>query len=328
MTHAPPAPDLETETPSSSAARTVLLLGPQRKKRSILAEALASLGIKGRVACVTAGRQEGEGEVEELEALGTRAVDLRLHARADVLFAADNSLASAHRSRQEILRSLRRLYDVRLAHAMAALVELERRGGPPEAVEWERREASEALRELDARHLARVREVQSEWDARLDLANRPAVAQHRAEIRAIMQACDVLLVAGGHVAVLANRVRFFDVPGALDPSVPVVGWSAGAMLLTERIIVYHDTPPWGPGNAEVFDHGLGLAKSVVALPDARRRMLVGDTARVARFARRFAPAACVTLEEGDMLTLTASGCRASEGVTRLSGDGTLVEVSS
>ena len=327
MTHAPPIADLETVAPASAGARTVVLLGPQRK-RSIVAAALASLGVSDRIACITAGKQEGEGEVDELEGLGARVVDLRLHARADVLFTTDPSLAAAHRSRQEILRSLRRLYDLRLAHAMAALVELERRGGPPESVEWERREALEALRELDSRHLARVGEVRAEWDERLDLPNRPAVAQHRAEIRAILSACEALLVSGGHVAVLANRMRFFDVSAALHPAQPVVGWSAGAMVLTERVVVYHDTPPWGPGNAEVFDHGLGLATSVVALPDARRRMLVDDTPRVARFARRFAPATCVTLEEGDVLTLSPSGCRASEAVTRLAADGTLAELES
>ncbi|MFN8180085.1 MAG: Type 1 glutamine amidotransferase-like domain-containing protein [bacterium] len=327
MTHASPALDEDVAVPTSSGSSAVFLLGPQ-KRRSVVADVLAARGIRGRLACVTAGWQEREGEAEELEALRPRIVDLRLHARADVLFAADPSLAAAHRSRQDVLRSMRRLYDLRLGHATAALVELERRGGPPESVEWQRREALDALRELDERHLARVREIQAEWDVRLDLANRPAVAHHRAEVRAILAACDALLVAGGHVAILANRLRFFDVAAALHPSLPVVGWSAGAMALTERVVVYHDSPPWGPGNAEMFDAGLGLASNVVALPDGRRRLRFDDVPRVARFARRFAPAACVTLEEGDVLELTPTGFRASAGVCRLSAEGTLVEMGS
>jgi hypothetical protein len=311
--------------PRASSARKVLLLGPQRK-RPVLAEVLAAHGIRERVAVVSAGMQEAEGEVGTLDALGTRAVDLRLHARADVIFGSHPDVANAHRGRQEVLRSLRRLYDLRLMHAMSALVELERRGGAPEALAWERTEALEALRELDARHLARLREVQAEWSARLDLANRPAVVHHRAEVRAIVRGCEALVVAGGHVAILANRLRFFDVLAALRPGQPVVGWSGGAMVLTDRVVVYHDSPPWGPGNAEVFDGGLGLARDVVALPDARRRLRLDDAGRVARFARRFAPASCVTLEEEEVLELGEDRCRASAGVRRLAPDGTLAAV--
>jgi hypothetical protein len=320
---------LEPEEARPSAARTrcVVLLGPQRKN-PILADLLAARGIKGRIATITAGRQEAEGELDELGAAAERAVDLRLHARADAIFTADSSLASVHRARQDILRSLRRLYDLRLAHAVAAIVELEHRGGPPEALEWERHEALDALRELDARHLARVREVFAEWEPRLDLDNRPALVHHREEVADVVAASEAILVAGGHVAILVNRLRLFDVMSMLRPEQLVVGWAAGSMALTERIVVYHDSPPWGLGNAEVFDSGLGLARDVVALPDARHRLRLDDRPRVARFARRFAPAMCVALEEGDSLSLTRDGYEASPATVFLGEDGDVHEVAS
>ncbi len=302
-----------------------MLLGPQLKI-PVIAAVLAARGVKGPIATITAGRQEREGELEELGAEAGRAVDLRLHARADAIFAADAELASTHRARQEILRSLRRLYDVRLAHAIAAIVELERRGGPPEALAWERHEAMEALRELDARHLGRVREVQAEWEPRLDLENRVGLAHHRNEIADVVGASEAILVGGGHVAILANRLRLFDLISMLRPEQIVVGWSAGAMVLTERIVVYHDSPPWGLGNAEVFDLGLGLARNVVALPDAKRRLRLDDEPRVARFAKRFAPAMCVALEEGDSITLTPHGCEGSPATVYLGEDGETHEV--
>lgn len=317
-----PAP---VRMPRAAGSRAVILLGPQRK-RPTLPDVLAAAGVRDRVAVVTAGLQEGEGDVEVLARLGTRGVDLRLHARADVLFTSHPDVANAHRERQDFLRAMRRLYDLRLAHAMAALAELERRGAPPEALEWERGEAMTALRELDARHLARVRDVFADWDGKLDLGNRPAVQQHRDEVRQVVRGCEALVIAGGHVAVLANRLRFFAVAEALRDDQTVVAWSAGAMALTERVVVYHDSPPWGPGNAEVFDAGLGLVRDLVALPDASARLRLDDAARVARFARRFAPAACLTLDEPDVLQVRGARVTASAGVRRLDAAGRLAEV--
>ncbi len=313
--------------PRAAGSRTVVLLGPQRKAATLPA-VLERLGSRERVAVVTAGLQEGEGDVEVLARLGTRAVDLRLHARADVLFTSHPDVANAHRERQDFLRSMRRLYDLRLAYAIAALAELERRGGPPEALAWERREAMAALRELDARHLARVRDVFAEWDEKLDLSNRPAVQQHREEVRQVVRGCEALVIAGGHVAVLANRLRFFAVAEALRDDQPVVAWSAGAMAVTERVVVYHDSPPWGPGNAEIFDAGIALVRDLVALPDASVRLRLDDPARVGRFARRFAPASCVTLDESAVLELRGNRVAASGGARRLDASGALAEVAS
>lgn len=324
MTATASAAAVPLRRPRAAGARRVVLLGPQRKHPT-LPDVLAREGIRERVAVVTAGLQEGEGEVPVLAALGTRAVDLRLHARADVLFTSHPEIANAHRERQDFLRAMRRLYDLRLAHGMAALAELERRGGPPEALEWERAEAMRAVRELDARHLARVRDVFAEWDTTLDLENRPAVLRHREEVRQVVRGCEALVLAGGHVAVLANRLRFFGIAEALRGDQTVVAWSAGAMTLTERVIVYHDSPPWGPGNAEVFDSGLGMVRDLVALPDASSRMRLDDAERVRRFATRFAPACCLTLDEPDVVTLSPEGMTAGPGVRRLDPDGTVGE---
>ena len=313
--------------PRARGARRIVLLGPQRKHPTLPA-ALKTLGVTGRVAVVTAGLQEGEGEVEVLEAMGTRAVDLRLHARADVLFTSLPDVANAHRERQDAVRSLRRLYNIRLAHAMAALDELERRSGLEDTLVWERREALDALRTLDARHVAHVQEIFAEWDLRLSLEDRGPVLQHREEVRTIVRGCDALVIAGGHVAVLANRLRFFAVAPALREDQPVIAWSGGAMVLTEHVVLYHDSPPWGPGNAEVFDAGLGLASDLVALPDAAHRLRLDDPARVGRFARRFAPAACLTLEEADLLELRPGGMTASAGVRRLETSGAVTAVAS
>ena len=76
----------------------------------------------------------------------------------------------------------------------------------------------------------------------------------------------------------------------------MIAWSAGAMALTDRIVLFHDRSPQGPGHPEVYGSGLSVLRDVVLLPHARARLLLDDTPRMAVFARRFAPARCVLLE--------------------------------
>jgi hypothetical protein len=95
---------------------------------------------------------------------------------------------------------------------------------------------------------------------------------------------------------------------------PVVAWSAGAMTVCERIVLYHDLAAHSPGHAEVFDTGLGLCRDVVPLPHARRRLRLDDRDRMALLARRFAPARCVVLDDGAQVDCPDGTCE-SEVVT-------------
>jgi hypothetical protein len=306
-----------------SNGRKVILLGPQRI-RTTLGAVLAAEKIGGQVASVTAGWQEREDEVEELqEQLHGHGVNLRLHARGEIVFREDPELAELHRERQQVLQSTQRLYDVRLRHAMAAIAELAHRKSPEELLQRELGEAMDALRQLDTRHLIRIREIHREWEPKLRLGERPIVRRHREEVAAILRDCSALAISGGHVVVLLNRLRLFAVLEAFPPDRPVVGWSGGAIVLTEKIVFYHDSPPQGPGNAELFEGGFGLARNIVALPHAKRRLRLDDGERVARFARRFAPATCAVLDDGGALVLRPDGYTADAGVRRLDTRGTV-----
>jgi hypothetical protein len=59
---------------------------------------------------------------------------------------------------------------------------------------------------------------------------------------------------------------------------------------------------------------------VVPLPHARARLLLDDTPRMAIFARRFAPARCVLLENGTRLDIGGDG-NFPPGTRMLAGDG-------
>ena len=96
----------------------VVLLGPQR---SIVTagEVIGRMAPEAPVATVTAGWQEREGELDELDAvLGGRSRNLALYRRAESVWQADPELRRAHRKLQRRLRLLRASYDVRLGHLM------------------------------------------------------------------------------------------------------------------------------------------------------------------------------------------------------------------
>jgi peptidase E len=125
------------------------------------------------------------------------------------------------------------------------------------------------------------------------------------------------------VAVLLNRLRLFGL-GAVLRGRPVAAWSAGAMVLAERVVLFHDHPPQGAGNAELFEEGLALVPGVVLLPHAAARLATTDPGRIALLARRFAPATCCTLDDGDQLHWQGARLVRVHGARRLTRTGALV----
>ena len=166
------------------------------------------------------------------------------------------------------------------------------------------------MRELDAAHLRRVDNVRGEFFQRLQPHDRPVIAGHRAAVAGILGEAGALVIAGGHVGVLAEVLHLFNVRRGPAPRAgrsPVIAWSAGAMALADRIVLFGDRSPQGPGHPEVYGSGLSVLRDVVLLPHARARMLLDDTPRMAVFARRFAPARCVLLDSGTRIELDGDG---------------------
>jgi hypothetical protein len=300
----------------------VLLLGPQFRAPN-LRVALERAGLHGPVVTITAGWQEREGEIGALEEhLGLRARDLRLYERAEAVFTGTPQLHKAYRARQNELRRLQDLYRLRLDHAKAAARALMRPDDDSPLARRARRSAIAALRRLDAEHLRDIRAIHARFDAHLTAAEQPVLGAQQSEVADIVASASLVCIAGGHVAVLANRLRLFGLAPALRGK-PVAAWSAGAMALSERIVLFHDRPPQGAGNAELFDCGLGLVRDAVLLPHAATRLATDDPERVALMARRFAPAGCYTLDHGDFMIWRRGRLVGAEGSRRLSRSGRL-----
>ena len=278
----------------------IILLGPQR--RPTLEGVARSLGLSGPVATITAGWQEREPDDAELSSLllsaggggaGGGAVNLALYRRWLNVRDRDAEYRAGERELAGVLADLQDVYLLRLDYALQAVYAVQRRSSSPDALS----EAVEAVRELDAAHLRRVNEARLEFFDRLRPHDRPVIAENRAAVSAVLANAAALVIAGGHVGVLAEVLHLFNVTAALNGA-PVIAWSAGAMALTDRIVLFGDRSPQGPGHPEVYGSGLSLLRDVVLLPHARARLLLDDAARMAVLARRFAPARCVPLEAG------------------------------
>ena len=287
----------------------VILLGPQR--RPTLDAVVRSLGPAlapdGTIATINAGWQEREADDAVLSTvLRGRDVNLRLHRRWLDVQDRDVEYAAGERRLQEGLAELQDIYLLRLDYALRAVYALQRHeaGGQfqADAVAG----ALAAVRDLDAAHLHNVNAVRREFFERLRPHDRPVIAEHRAAVASVLGNAAALVLAGGHVGMLTDVLHLFNVAAALG-SRTVIAWSAGAMALTDRVVLFGDRSPHGPGHPEVYGSGLSVLRDVVLLPHARARLLLDDTPRMAVFARRFAPARCILLENGTRVDADSGG---------------------
>ncbi len=296
----------------------VILLGPQRRPTvDAVARSLGLAESANPVATITAGWQEREPDDTELSTLlGGRAVNLSLYRRWLDVQDRDPQYAAAERELAGTLADLQDLYLLRLDYALQAVYAVQRRSTGDLRTDA-LAEAIAAVRELDEAHLRRVDGARGEFFQRLPPHDRPVIAGHRAAVQGTLgQAC-ALVIAGGHVGVLAEVLHLFNVAAALTllPTAglstagrwPVIAWSAGAMALADRIVLFGDRSPQGPGHPEVYGSGLSVLRDAVLLPHARTRMLLDDLPRMGVFARRFAPARCVLLDRGTRIELDSGG---------------------
>jgi hypothetical protein len=271
----------------------ITVLGPQRRP---------TVGPVPGAVTITAGWREREGDDAELDGvLGGGTVNLRLHARWLDVLDTDPELANAEVNHRAVLEELQDLYALQVRYADRAAAEIRRSSSRPRTRNAALSDGEETLRLLDAQHLARVAAARADFEQAWRPAERDAVARHRAQVAELLGDSRTLVVTGGHVGVVLHVLQLFGV----RPRGDVLAWSAGAMALTDRVVLFPDA------RAEVYAHGLGLLPDTVLLPHARRRLPMDDPARLGALARRFAPARCVVLEDGGTLesarAITAEG---------------------
>ena len=325
--------------PGDAPDHRITLLGPQRDP--VLDDVMRSLGLAGaRVATITAGWRDRESDDTVLvEQLSGHCVNLGLWQRMQQIWEHDPELERADRHRRQVLTEMQELYVIGLQHAVEACTRI--RAHEPRDERVHRMAVEDVLgvmRGLDERHVSRVAELHEEFYATYEPHHRDAVVQGRFEVGRLVGDCDAVVIAGGHVGVLLGALHMFNLAPALAHAVPdpadprgvharvdrpVVAWGAGAMALTERVLLFYDDSVVAPGVAEVLMDGLGLTRGLIALPSAADRLDLKDHDRMQTLTHRCRPRVALPLDHGDRVTLTADG-RVPDGTRVFGPDGTTV----
>lgn len=277
-----------------------ILLGPLPPAPHLDTE-VASLGVDGPVALVTAGYEEAERNDAHLDrALGGGTRNLGLYGRRLDILESDSEFAAAlHHLRIELAEQ-QTLYRARLVHALAAVDAVRRLGGGSRrSLGAQLDQAIRDVRALDDNHAAGMAAAVQRFEEEFPVHERDVLLAHRGAVATQLEECAAIAVAGGHVGVLLECLWLCDV-GRTTLQLPVIAWSAGAIAVTERVIVADEHEIGGrPG--EVMGAGTAAVPGVVVMADARSRLQLDDAERLAVLARRCAPRACVLLDSGDRL---------------------------
>ena len=302
-----------------TAPKSLTILGPERPS-PVLPDVLARLGVHGPVALVSAGWRYDEERDEPLrEALRPEVRNLGLYAAFRQLERELPDLVAAWTAKQQALRRAKERYRVAIVPAMRgcqALLAAGARGDDPWFVE-----AVAHLQRVDGIFLTEAQRLHRAFFESFRPERHPLVQAQRDRMRQTLADCDAVLIAGGHVGVLQNRLMFYGLAEHLGDR-HVIAWSGGAMCLAERVLLFHDSTSFGEGIAEYLDEGIGLARGVVFLPHARQRLHLDRRENVEILARRLGPAAAIGLENGAVLSggeLRFSGVAGS--ALRLCDDG-------
>ncbi len=257
---------------------------------------LASQGITGPLALISAGWRYDEERDEPLRAaVGATIHNLRLYHAYQEIEREAPDLAAAHARKQAAVKKAKVAYRVAIAQTLGTLTRLWPLRDEP-LPPWFAQAAAH-LRAVDELFLTECDRLHRQFAEEGRPDRHPIVRAVRARAVDLLAGCDALLIAGGHVGILRNRIAFFGIDSLL-PTRPIIAWSGGAMVLTDRILLYHDHTNFGVGTAEMLDRGFGMAEGVVYLPHARERLFLGNEAGVGILARRLAPARAIGLENG------------------------------
>ena len=328
----------------------ITLLGPQRNPR--IGQVVADLGLGGRrFATITTGWRDREADDDLLaEQLGHHCVNLGLWQLMQQVWESDPQLAEADRRRRLVHTEMQELYLIGLEQAVEALRRI-RQHTPrePQVVRMAVEDVLSIMREMDERHLERVGELNHDFYARWEPHHRDSVVAARFHVGRLVADTEGVIITGGHVGVLLGALHLFNLGPALaappddaapeEPGStpfgqvpptgsgpaprllrPIVAWGAGAMALTERVLLFYDDPVAAPGVSELLMNGLALTRGLVALPSPRDRLMMRDQDRMRMLCARTAPWTPLLLEERVQVTLTADG-RLPAGARVLGEDG-------
>ena len=282
-----------------------ILLGPQRF-RTTVGTAIRTVAPEGPIATVTAGWRDRESDTDELDAtLEGRGRHLNLYGRLQDVLDTDPTFATAALAHRDAIDELAGIYSIRLQRALDSVYAVQRRTARTDVAGSALADGVRVVQSIDQWYLDAVDQLRGELWAAAPAEDSEPIQRHRTEVADAIGQAGAIAIAGGHVGVLLRCLKLFVV--TLPTQLPVVAWSAGAMSLTERVVLYNDRGPSGVIGSEVWDRGLGRAPRIIAMPHARRRLQMDDPMLLRVLARRFGDARCLLLDDGASVALGPNG---------------------
>ena len=298
----------------------MVVLGPERPD-PMLPAVLERHGIRGPVALISAGWRQDEPRDEPLRAALPMAIhNLNLYQAFIEVERLSPDLTSAYTRKQAALQSRRALYNDAIRAALSGCQKLwsaRRDPGCPWFLQ-----AVRHLQAVDALWLEEADRLHRQFEEEARPLRDRIVRAEMARMLDILRGCEAVLIAGGHVGVLRNRLFFFGMDRLLQGR-RIFAWSGGAMVLCPRIVLYHDFTPYGVVAPEILDRGLDLCPDTVFLAHARTRLNMDDRDSLTVLRARLAPARVIGLENGAVLegaNLASTG--RPEAAFYLQADGT------
>jgi peptidase E len=285
----------------------IYIMGPQRPTPN-LPEVLEERLPDGPLCVISSGWRHDEEDLEALQAdLKRDLLPIPLYRWFDSLGSKEPELAKQHADRQRMIRRFKKMYRMHLHTLLDLWTRTQDFKDESTAAFFgsEEKFACQSVQSIDRHALERLDGLRNLFPELSTPWTHPSALPYFQEIRERLDRSSGLLITGGHVAILRNRMFFFGLQKLLADFIakgkPIFSWSAGAMALAEKIVLFYDDPPEGEGHAELLDSGLGFLPAIF-LPHAAERLDLGDRERISRFSRRFAPDTCIALESGALLS--------------------------
>ncbi|MBX3418496.1 MAG: hypothetical protein KF851_12900 [Pirellulaceae bacterium] len=300
----------------------LLLLGEQRDQPR-LQTALERWKISGPVGLVAAGWEEDENDdLWVRDSIRNPVINTMLYELADELFARDPAVLALLRERQDHLRELRDVYQIQLQHFCAIIRGLLIRRETQRTVAEPLDLTFSQLRKVDAQYLTSVAGVIRKYDRELSPKNRPSIVAYQKVVVKRLATCQALLIAGGHVGVLLNRLRLSRLLNQVP--LPTIAWSGGAMALGEVIFFYDHFHPHSGQETELSRHGLKCYRGVQVFPRAEQRLDLHQPVEMAMLAGRIVSRSLVMDNESE-LEWSGKKLIHAVNVREISADGLLKE---
>jgi hypothetical protein len=254
---------------------------------------------------VSAGWEEDEEDDQWVrDALDVPVVNSHLYGLADRLFQDDPEVLRLLRERQDRLRDLREINAWQTENLFALARELWQRIEENAAAVGPFHQTMAHLREVDRTYLRSVSTVIKEYDQRIAPQVRPSLQAYRSAVLQRLDGCQALLIAGGHVGVLLNRLNLCRL--LRHVSLPIIAWSGGAMALGERVFFYDHFIPHAKKEVELSRQGLRMYVGLQVFPRAEERLNLQDHNELALLARRI-EAPCLLLESNSEIRWNSDG---------------------